>query len=79
MTVKQRRSGIVGQKIEFDLLEPADHHDVLEHAGRRLPSHAGQLERVAMQVQRVDVVAGVPESEAVAPAAMQCEGRLLRG
>ena len=67
MTVEQRRSGIVGDEIEFDFLKAAQHHDILDHAGGRLAADPRQLEAVPMQVQRMDVVAGVAEFQPIAP------------
>src|SRR5579872_1492235 len=67
VTVKQRHSGIVGHEVELDLLEAAEHHYILDHARRRLAADTHQLKTVPMQMQRMDIVAGIAEFQAIAP------------
>ena len=72
------RSRIVGDEIEFDFLETAEHHHVLDHAGGRLAADAHKFETVAVQMQRMDVVAGVAELQPVAASLMHGVHRLHR-
>ena len=59
-------AGIVGHEIHLDFLEAAQHHDVLDDA-RRLPAtDAHELEAVAVEMQRVDIVARIAKLEPVA-------------
>jgi hypothetical protein len=65
VTMEQRQSRMVGDEIEFDFLETAEHHDVFDDAGRVFAADAHELETVPVQMQRMNVVAGVPEFEPV--------------
>src|SRR6516165_8781293 len=76
MTVKERQPRIVGHEIKLQLLKPAQHHHVLDHPGGRFAGDARQLEAVAVQVQRVDVVARIAEFQAVAASLMHRVYRL---
>src|SRR5262249_33621539 len=66
MAVEQRQSRMIGDEIEFDFLKAADHDHILNDAGCRLAAHAHKLETVAVQMQRMDVVAGIAEFKPVA-------------
>ena len=66
VTVKQRQPRIVGDEIKSQLLEPAEHHDVFDHAGRGLAANVRQFKTVAVQVQGMNVVAGVAEFQPIA-------------
>jgi len=74
MTVKERQAGIVGSEINFDLLIAADHEDILENTGSGLARDPGQLKAVPVQVDRVDVVAGIAHPYAVPLTLMQVKG-----
>ena len=50
---------MVGDEIEFHFLETAEHHDVFDDAGRRFAADAHELETVPVQMQGMNVVAGV--------------------
>ena len=67
VTVEKRQPWIVGDKIERRFLESAEHENVLDHPGGGLPADLRQLEAVPMKMQRMDVIAGVAELEAVRP------------
>ena len=66
VTVKERRPWIVGNEVKLEFLKPAQHHHVLDHARGRLATDARQLEAVPVQMQRVNVVAGIAEFQPVA-------------
>ena len=59
--MEERHSWVVGDEVEFDFLEAAEHHDVLEDARGCLAANPYQFEAMAMEMQRVDVVARVAE------------------
>jgi uncharacterized metal-binding protein len=50
MTVEQREAGIIRDKIDFHFLEAANHDNILDDAGCRLPCHTRQFETAAVQV-----------------------------
>ena len=66
MTVEERQTRIVGNKVKFEFLESAQHHHVLDHARGRLAADAGQFEAVPVQMQRVNVITGIAEFQPVA-------------
>jgi len=50
-TLWQQQSIVVYRdEVEFDLLEAAEHHDVLEDAGGRLAADPDEFEAVPMEV-----------------------------
>ena len=75
VAVEEGEAGVVGDEVDLDLLVAADHHNVLHDAGGRLAGDRCELEAVAMQVNGVDIVAGVAHAQAVALALLQVEGR----
>ena len=66
MAMEQRQSRMIGNEIKFHFLKAADHDHILNDAGCRLASYAHELEAVAVQMQGMDVVAGVTEFKTVA-------------
>src|SRR3990167_3771285 len=66
MAVEQRVAAIIGDEIEAQFLVAPEHDHVLENARGWLAVYLGQLETVAMQMQGVNVVAGVTESQPIA-------------
>ena len=77
MTVKQGPAGIIGHKVDFHFLVSAEHDDILHDPRRRLSGNAGQLKAVAMQMHRVDIVAGIAAFQPI-PAALTQRVRWLR-
>ena len=73
VAVKERRTRVVGDEIELDLLKPAKHHDVLNNPSGRFAADAHQLEAVAVQMQRMDIVARIAKFEPVALALVHGE------
>jgi len=63
--VEERHPGFAGDEVHFCLLIAAQHHNVLHDACGRLPRDARQLERVAMQVDGMNIVAGISHAQAV--------------
>jgi hypothetical protein len=59
VAVKQREAGIVGDEVEFDFLVSAQHHHVFHHARCRQSGQAGRFEAVTMEVNGMNVIAGV--------------------
>jgi hypothetical protein len=51
VTVKERVAGIVSHEIHLRFLEAAEHHDILDHARRRLSANANELEAVPVKMQ----------------------------
>src|ERR1700693_1283339 len=76
MAVKQGPAGVVGNEVDLDFLIPAEHRDILHDAGGDFPRDPDQLAAVAMQVDGVNVVAGIAHPQAVAPALVQAKCRL---
>ena len=72
MTMEKGQPRIVGNEVELQFLIPAEHHDVF-HDARPSAGHAirRQLERVSVEVQRMDVVAGVAKPQPIAPASLE--------
>src|SRR5262249_44442616 len=66
MAMEQRQSRMIGNEIKFDFLKAADHDHILNDAGCRLAAHAHKLETVAVEMQRMGVVAGIGGFKAVA-------------
>jgi hypothetical protein len=66
LTVEQREPGIVGDEVKFHLLEPAQHHHVLDHPGGRFAGDTRQFEAVPVQIQRVDIVARIAKLQPIA-------------
>ena len=67
VTVEQGPAWIVGDEVECEFLKAAQHHHVLDHARGGFAAYASQLEAMPVQVQRVNVVAGVSELEPGCP------------
>ena len=64
--MKQCHFRIVGDEVKFHFLKAAEHHDVFDHACRRLAADPHKLEAVAMQMERMDVVTGIAKLEPIA-------------
>ena len=78
VAVEQRVARVIGCEIEGHLLITAKHDDILDHAGCRLAVDLGQLEAVAVKMERVNVIARVTEFEPVAVPPLQCVDGLHR-
>ena len=76
MAVEQREAGIIRHKIDLHLLVAAYQHNVLDETGHRLPGHSRQFETAAVQVDRMDVVAGVAHAQPVAFALLHAKQRM---
>jgi hypothetical protein len=63
MAIEERRSGIVGDEIKFYFLESPQHHHVLHHTCCRLATDAYKIEAVPVQMERVNIVAGIAKLE----------------
>src|SRR5579862_6984064 len=68
MTVEEGEAGIVGDEIDFHFLVAADHHHVFQDAGKRDASVFGDCKAVTVQVDGMNVIAGVAHFNAVAAA-----------
>src|SRR5262245_63241733 len=75
MAVEQGGPGVVGHKVELELLEAGQHHHVLDYARARLAADADQFEAVAMEMERMNVVAGIAKFQAVAASSVDGVGR----
>src|ERR1700733_3027112 len=78
VAMKQRHAGIVGDKIHFRLLIAAQHHYIFHYAGRRFSRQLHKLETVPVQMDGMDVVAGVAHLDPIALALLQMKRRLAR-
>jgi len=76
MTVKQREAGIIRNKIDLHLLVAANHDDILDDTGRRLPCQTRQFETVAVKVDRMNVVARVAHAQPIPLALLHAKHRL---
>jgi hypothetical protein len=59
VAMEQGQAGIIRDEVHLDLLIAAQHHHVLHDTGRRLAGDPHQLETVAVQMNGMDVVAGI--------------------
>jgi len=59
MTMKQCVARIVSHKIDLYFLVTTEHYDVLDDAGRRSFRHAREFETMSVEMELVDVVAGI--------------------
>ena len=75
VAVEQGQARIVRNKVDVDCLVSTHHHDVFQDASRFLSSDARNFKNVPMQVNRMDVVTGIPHANAVTLAFFQVEGR----
>src|ERR1700736_1738186 len=66
MAMKQRESRIVCGEVDFHFLVAAYHDHVLHDAGQRFSRNLGEFEAVPVQMDWMDVVAGIPHPQAVA-------------
>jgi len=71
MAVEQRKSGIIRRKIHFDFLISAHHDDILHHTSGRLAGEFGEFKTVTMEMDGMDVVAGIAHADTVASALLQ--------
>src|ERR1700686_1068317 len=65
MAMEQREAGIIRREIHFDFLIAAHHDHVFHHPGARYSSNLGKLKTVTVQMDGMDIVAGVAHPQAV--------------
>lgn len=68
MAVEEGEAGIVGEEIDFGFLVAAEHEDIFHYACCRDTGDFGEFKSVAMQMDRMDVVALVAQADAIAAA-----------
>ena len=73
MAVEQRRPGIVGDEIDLHGAVPRHVDGVFHDARGRLVAHPGDLEGMAVEVDRMVVAALVGHCETVALSALRAE------
>jgi len=73
MAVEEGEAGIVGDECNFGLLVAVEHKNIFEDTGGGFAGDADEFEAVAMQMDGMNVVAGIAESEAVALALQKSE------
>ena len=66
LALKQGESGIIRHEIDGGFLVSAEHDDVFHDPCRFLAGDIGQLEAVPVQVDGMDIVAGIAHMNAVA-------------
>jgi len=71
MAVEQGKSGIVRRKIHFGFLISTPHHDILHRTSGRLAGEFGEFKTVTVQMDGMDVVAGIAHADTVASALLQ--------
>ena len=64
--MEQGRPRIVGNEVELHLLEASQHHHVFDHACSLLAADAHEFKAVAMEMERMNIVAGIAEFKPVA-------------
>lgn len=74
VAVEEGCARIVGDEVDFDFLVAADHDDVFHQAGGGQSGVARDFKSVPVQVDGVDVVAGVAQAQAIALAFFQVMG-----
>src|SRR6202008_4731178 len=67
MAMKQRTSFQLGREIHLPGLIAADHRHVLAHARRRMTGDAGDLERVTMEMGRMNAAGRIAHAKPIAP------------
>ena len=78
MAVEQRQSRLVGGEVDAGASVGGHHDRVLDHARRGLAIDLGDLELVAMQMQRMRVVGAVVKRQPVARALLEHELLIVR-
>src|SRR6185437_5242626 len=76
MAMEEAAAGLIGRKVDCHRLKAAEHRHVFDDATRRMPGNGGELEAVAMQMDRMNIVGGVRHTQAIAPAAREAKERL---
>ena len=71
VAVKERKAGIIRDKVDIDMLVTADHNDILHHARGRLSRNAGDFKTVPVKMDGMNIVAGIAHADAIALALMQ--------
>src|SRR5229473_6084844 len=71
VTMKQGQARIVGDEVHFRFLIPSQHHDIFENSRGGLSSQTRQFEAVPMQMDRMDVIAGIAHTESIPLAVVQ--------
>jgi hypothetical protein len=61
-----RYLSFVRGEIHLDFLIATDHHDILHNAGHRFSCNCREFETMTVQMDRMNVVAGVPHANTVA-------------
>src|ERR1700674_498456 len=65
MAVKQGQARIVGDEIDFRFLIASQHYNVFENSRSGLSAQARQFEAVPVQMDWVNVVAGIAHSQSI--------------
>src|SRR5580704_13589276 len=71
--IEQSQPRVVGGKIQFHFLIAAEHHYVFHYACRGHTSDSREFKAVPVQMDRMDIVAGIAHANTVAPALRQME------
>src|SRR6266567_2975930 len=71
MTVKQGQARIVGDKVHFRFLIASKHHNIFENSRGGLSRQTRQLEAVPVQMDRMEVIAGIAHTESIPLAVLQ--------
>src|SRR5262249_44341086 len=81
MAVKQSHAWIVSHEVYFHLLIASQHHYILEHTCRGLSSYAHKLKAVPVQMDRMNIVAGIAHAKPIPLSLFQvkCRGHGFAG
>ena len=71
MTMEKREARIVGGEINFRFLISAEHKNIFHHPGGRLAGDAGEFEGVPVKMNRVYIITGIAQAQAVAVPLME--------
>jgi len=71
--MEEGKPGIVGDELDFSLLVATEHKNVLPDARSGSSCDVGQFKAMAMQMDGMNIVAGVVPADAVTPAFFEME------
>src|SRR5215813_10793973 len=74
MAMKQRQTRVVGNEVDLRLLIASQHHDILENSGCGLSKDFREFEAVAVQMDGMDVIAGIAHAYAIPLALLEVKG-----
>src|SRR5882757_1927280 len=74
VAMEEGKSWIVRAEVDLCFLVATDHHHILQNAGGRLPGNPAEFKGMPVQVNRVDVITGIPHPQAIPLALSKVKG-----